>query len=225
MLELLTKIALAYALGTAMGGFIVGRLRGGVDLRAQGRGNVGATNALRTQGALFAATVLAIDILKGVLAVTLVPALPWPLPGALADRAALPFACGVAAALGHVYPAWFGFHGGKGAATLTGIYAALLPAALPWLLTAFVLVLVLTGYAGLGTVTGALTALLYVTCFGPDGVFSPPGVFTLTMAALVVYTHRGNLMRVWHAREPRFEKAMVGPRLWAFLSRVGRPGR
>jgi acyl phosphate:glycerol-3-phosphate acyltransferase len=211
MAELIAKILLAYLLGTCMGGFIVGRLRGGVDLRALGSGNVGATNALRTQGRAFALAVLAIDVGKGVLAATAVPALPWPLAGGLAQpQAALPYACGVAAALGHVYPAWFGFRGGKGAATLAGIYAALLPAALPWMLAAFVLVLVFTGYAGLGTVTGAFTALLYVTCFEPtEGVFGPAGVFTATMAALVVYTHRGNLLRVWHGHESRFEKAML----------------
>jgi len=210
MPELLAKLALAYLLGTAMGGFIVGRLRGGVDLRMQGSGNVGATNALRTQGKAFALAVLAIDVGKGVLAVTAVPALPWPLPGAMAlGRSALPYACGVAAALGHVYPAWFGFRGGKGAATLAGIYAALLAAALPWMLLAFALVLVLTGYVGLSTVTAALTALFYVTCFDAHGLFSPAGAFTLTMAALVVYTHRGNLLRVWQGRESRFEKALV----------------
>jgi len=210
MFELLTKVVLAYLLGTVMGGFVAGRLRGGVDLRAQGSGNVGATNALRTQGKAFALAVLAIDVGKGVLAVTALPPLPWPLPGGMAlGRAALPYACGVAAALGHVYPVWFGFRGGKGAATLAGIYAALLTAALPWILLAFGLVLVLTGYVGLGTVTAALTALLYVTCFDVQGVFSPAGVFTVTMAALVVYTHRGNLIRVWQGRESRFEKAMV----------------
>lgn len=210
MAELLAKLALAYLLGTAMGGFLVGRLRGGVDLRTQGSGNVGATNALRTQGKAFALAVLAIDIGKGVLAVTALPALPWPLPGALAvDRAALPYACGVAAALGHVYPVWFGFRGGKGAATLAGIYAALVTAALPWMLLAFALVLVLTGYVGLGSVTAALTALLYITCFDAEGVFSPAGLFTITMGALVIYTHRGNLIRVWQGRESRFEKAMV----------------
>jgi glycerol-3-phosphate acyltransferase PlsY len=210
MFELLTKILLAYLLGTAMGGFIVGRLRGGVDLRALGSGNVGATNALRTQGRGFALAVLLIDVGKGVLAVTLLPELPWPLPGAMVmGRSALPFACGVAAALGHVYPVWFGFRGGKGAATLAGIYAALLPSAIPWMLLAYALVLVLTGYAGLGTVTAALTALLYVTCFSVHGVFSPAGMFTVTMALLVVYTHRENLARVWHGRESRFEKAMI----------------
>lgn len=210
MAELVAKVLLAYLLGTAMGGFIVGRLRGGVDLRTQGSGNVGATNALRTQGKAFALAVLAIDVGKGVLAATLVPALPWPLPGAMAaGRDTLPYACGVAAALGHIYPAWFGFRGGKGAATLAGIYAVLLTAALPWMLLAFALVLVLTGYVGLSTVTAAITALFYITCFDPQGVFSAAGVFTATMAALVVYTHRGNLLRVLQGRESRFDKAMV----------------
>lgn len=210
MPELVVKVVLAYLIGTIMGGHVIGRLRGGVDLRTQGSGNVGATNALRTQGKRFALAVLAIDVAKGVLAVTLVPALPWPLPGGMTGaREAVPYACGVAAALGHVYPVWFGFRGGKGAATLTGIYAALMAAALPWMLLAFVLVLVLTGFVGLGTVTGAVTALLYVTCFSADGLFSAAGAFTLTMALLVVYTHRGNLIRVWRGRESRFERAML----------------
>ncbi len=210
MAELLAKVLLAYLLGTAMGGFIVGRVRGGIDLRMQGSGNVGATNALRTQGKRFALLVLLIDVGKGIAAVTLVPLLPWPMADGLAmGRSALPYACGVAAALGHVYPAWFGFRGGKGAATLAGIFAVLLTAALPWMLLAFALVVVLTGYVGLGTVTAAVTALLYVTCFSAPGLFSPPGLFTLTMALLVAYTHRENLLRVWQGRESRFERAMV----------------
>ncbi|MGQ0587574.1 MAG: glycerol-3-phosphate 1-O-acyltransferase PlsY [Gammaproteobacteria bacterium] len=210
MVELLTKVVLAYLLGTCMGGFIVGRVRGGVDLRTQGSGNVGATNALRTQGKGFALLVLLIDVGKGIAAVTLVPALPWPLPGTLAfGRTALPYACGVAAALGHVYPPWFAFRGGKGAATLAGIFAVLVTPALPWMLLAFALVLVLTGYVGLSTVTAAVTALLYVTCFSAQGIFSPAGMFALTMTLLVVYTHRANLLRVWHGGESRFERAMI----------------
>jgi glycerol-3-phosphate acyltransferase PlsY len=210
MLELIVKILLAYALGNVMGGMIMGRLRGGVDLRMTGSGNVGASNALRTQGPGFALAVLAIDMLKGVLATLLIPDVQWPLPGAMSTGLdALPFACGTACALGHIYPAAYGFQGGKGAATLTGIYAALLPTALPWMLTSFVMVLVLTGYAGLSTLTAALTALLYVTCFDEHGIFSSAGVFTLAMAALVFYTHRGNLLRVWQGRESRFERVMI----------------
>ena len=210
MLELIAKVVLAYLIGTVMGGVVVGRLRGGVDLRTQGSGNVGATNALRTQGRGFGLAVLAIDVGKGVLAALLLPVLPWPFPGPLdAGRDALPYACGAAAAIGHVYPAWFGFKGGKGAATLAGIFAALLAPALPWVLLAFALVIVLTGYVGLGTVCAALTALLWATCFAPHGLFSPPGLFTLTMTLLLVYTHRQNLVRVWQGRENRFERAMI----------------
>jgi acyl phosphate:glycerol-3-phosphate acyltransferase len=209
MAELIVKVVCAYVLGTAMGGYIVGRLRG-VDLRTQGSGNVGATNALRTQGRHFGLAVLLIDVGKGVLAAGVVPGLPWPLPGALlAGRDALPYACGAAAALGHVYPAWFAFRGGKGAATLVGIFATLLAAALPWILLAFALVLVLTGYVGLATVTAALTALLWAVCFSSAGLFSPAGWFTLSMALLVVFTHRQNLVRVWQGREHRFERAMI----------------
>lgn len=210
MLELLVKLVAAYCLGTVMGGMVMGRLRGGVDLRVTGSGNVGASNALRTQGPAFALAVLAIDMLKGVLAALIIPDFQWPLPGAMTTGLdTLPFACGTACAIGHIYPVWFGFQGGKGAATLTGIYAALLPTALPWMLTSFVMVLVLTGYAGLSTLTAALTALLYVTCFDEHGIFSSAGVFTLAMAALVFYTHRGNLIRVWQGRESRFTRVMI----------------
>src|SRR5689334_22048078 len=115
-----------------MGGILIGRLRGGVDLRTMGSGNVGATNALRTQGKAFALAVFAIDAGKGVLAATAIPAVPWNLPGALLfGRDTLPYACGIAVALGHIFPAWFHFHGGKGIATLAGVYATLLTPALP----------------------------------------------------------------------------------------------
>lgn len=210
MLELVVKSVLSYLLGTVMGGYLIGRLRGGVDLRQHGSGNVGATNALRTQGRAFAAAVLFVDVLKGVLAVTLVPALPWPFPDGLqVGPSVLPYACGVACALGHVYPAWYGFRGGKGAATLAGIFAALMPVALLWMLAAFALVLMLTGFVGLATVTAALTAVLHVTCFNPEGLFTPAGGFTLGMAALVSYSHRGNLLRVWQGTETRFTRVML----------------
>lgn len=219
MAELLAKAALAYILGTVMGGDLIGKLRG-VNLRTHGSGNVGATNALRTQGRLFGIAVLLIDVLKGVLAVLVLPALPWPLPGdAGASAGLLPWTCGGAAALGHVFPAWYGFRGGKGAATLAGIFGALLPVCLGWMAAAFFAVLVLTGYVGLATVTAALTGLLYVTCFHPEGAFNPMGAFTLSMAILVAWTHRHNLQRVWAGTENRFERVMLGRRLQALLKR------
>src|SRR5262245_5340181 len=102
-----------------MGGQIAGRFRG-VDLRTQGSGNVGATNALRTQGKKFALLVLAIDVGKGVLAALLLPGLPWPWGESTVSHEALAYLCGGAAVIGHCYPVFSGFRGGKGVATLAG---------------------------------------------------------------------------------------------------------
>lgn len=208
MLDTLLQALLAYLIGTIMGGQIVGALRGGVDLRKLGSGNVGATNALRTQGAAFALAVLAIDVLKGVVASLLVPALPsFGTP--LLSRGDQAYLCGVAVALGHCYPVFAGFRGGKGVATLGGVFAALMPASLPWLLGAFALVVMLSGYVSLATIVATLVAVLYVTCFSAAGLFSSAGAFTLAMAALVIWKHRDNLRRLASGTEHRFEKARV----------------
>lgn len=194
-------VLLAFALGGLLGGRIVGRLKG-VDLRAAGSGNIGATNALRTQGSGFALLVLLIDAGKGVLAVLLLPRL-------LPDATALPFACGAAAVLGHCFSPWHGFNGGKGVATLAGVFLALVPATFVWMLAAFVLTVLLTGVVSLATLFGALVALLAVTCFSPSGVFSPAGAFVLSMLLLVLITHRDNWRRLWAGQESRFEKARL----------------
>ncbi len=208
MIDILLQTLLAYFVGTLMGGQIVGWLRGGIDLRTQGSGNLGATNALRTQGARFALAVLAIDVLKGVVASLLIPALPH-LDTPLIEREQQAYLCGVAVALGHCYPASAGFRGGKGVATLAGVFGALLTTSLPWLLASFALVVVLSGYVSLATITATLVAVLYVTCFAAAGLFSDVGAFTLAMALLVIFKHRENLARLWAGTESRFDKAML----------------
>lgn len=208
MIDTVLQTLLAYLIGTIMGGQIVGALRGGVDLRTQGSGNLGATNALRTQGASFALAVLAIDVLKGVVASLAVPALPT-IATPLLDRVDQAYVCGVAVAVGHCYPVFSGFRGGKGVATLAGVFGALLPASLPWLLGSFAVVVMLSGYVSLATIVATLVAVLYVTCFSATGLFSSAGAFTLAMAALVIWKHRENLQRLAAGREHRFEKARV----------------
>ncbi|MCX7070376.1 MAG: glycerol-3-phosphate 1-O-acyltransferase PlsY [Gammaproteobacteria bacterium] len=213
MAELIAKFLLAYLLGGVMGGDVMRRLAGGSDLRASGSGNVGATNALRTRGAKFALGVLAIDIGKGVLAALVLPGLPWPLPGAAADPAMLPYLCGVGAALGHCYPVFQKFKGGKGVATLAGVFIALLPNAAPWLIAAFALVVMLSGYVSLASISAGVVALFYVACFG-DGALSLKGAFTAAMLALILFKHRQNIVRLFQGRESRFEKARVLGRLF-----------
>lgn len=208
--ELILKAALAYLLGNIMGGHLVGRLRGGVDLRAVGSGNVGATNALRTQGTRFALMVLAIDIGKGVAGALLVPMLPIGFGDSSSFSAEqLGYVCGAAVTLGHCYPALWGFKGGKGVATLAGVFGALLPWGLPWILLGFLLMVLLTGYVSLGTLTAAAVAGLYVACFDSRGAWSDVGAFTAFMAGLVVFKHRDNILRLLRGSENRFEKLRV----------------
>lgn len=213
MLELTARFLLAYLLGGLMGGDVMRRLAGGSDLRASGSGNVGATNALRTRGAKFALGVLAIDIGKGVVAALALPGLPWPLPGAAPEPALLPYACGLGAALGHCYPVFQAFRGGKGVATLAGVFISLLPNAAPWLIAAFALVVMLSGYVSLASISAGVVALFYVACFGV-GIWTFKGAFTAAMLALILFKHRDNIVRLFQGREARFEKARVLGRLF-----------
>ncbi|MAA74026.1 MAG: acyl-phosphate glycerol 3-phosphate acyltransferase [Salinisphaeraceae bacterium] len=199
MMALLVMIG-AYLLGALSGSLILAPLFGRGDPRLSGSGNAGATNALRTGGKVYGASVLLFDVLKGVLAAALLPAL------APAGPAWLAFACGGLAVVGHVWPVWFGFRGGKGAATLIGVIAVLLPAALAVAVLVWVATLVLTGFVGLATILGMLTVLLYTLIMPSTAAML---VFAGLMCLLVVYTHRENIARMRAGRENRFERVML----------------
>ena len=192
----------AYLLGSLSGSLLLGRLRG-VDIRTQGSGNAGGTNAFRTQGWRFALATVLVDVGKGVCAVLLMRA-------AGGDEAWL-FAAALAAAVGHVWPVFHGFRGGKGAATVVGGLAVLWPAAILPLILVWLLVLLSTGYVGLATVLAgvALTVLVLITGMGTLWL-----VFSLMVAALLAYTHRSNLQRLREGTEHRFERARVFARLF-----------
>lgn len=209
MIEAFIRFVLAYLVGNIVGGQIVGWLRGGVDLRQLGSGNIGATNALRTQGKAFGIAVLLIDVGKGALAVLAIPSLPLSLPlaaGTVLPLAWLQYLCGIGVVLGHCYPVTLGLKGGKGVATVGGVFAALMPAAFLWMLAAFVTALILSGYVSLATLTAAVVALIYVALADGRGLFSATGLFTLSMVALVLFKHRSNLHRLLQGRELRFDK-------------------
>lgn len=208
MAALLIKTLLAYLLGSLMGGLIVGRLKGGVDIRKEGSGNAGATNAWRTQGPVFGLLVFVIDVGKGLLAALLLPAIAVPGLAEGGWSAWTPYACGLAVMVGHVYPLWFGFRGGKGVATLIGVWACLLTAALPYALAAWVVTLVLTGYVSLSSmVAGLVLTLVAGLQFGHW--ITPPVLFAFATALLLVYTHRGNLQRLRAGNESRVRKVML----------------
>ena len=213
MLELGVKLLLAYLLGTLLGSLILGRLRG-VDIRAMGSGNAGATNALRTQGKLFGFLVLVVDIAKGLFAVWWLPSAV--LPGVGIDpglsREWLTLACGFAVIVGHVYPVWFGFRGGKGAATVVGVVAAVDPSLVAVLVVSWFVVLVLTGYVGLASMLAGVVLVIVVYVFDPDDL--PLLGFCVAITLFVVYTHRGNIARMRAGQENRVR------RLWLFRSRA-----
>jgi acyl phosphate:glycerol-3-phosphate acyltransferase len=213
MLELSVKTLLAYLLGALLGSLVLGGLRG-IDIRRAGSGNAGATNALRTQGKLFALAVLVVDIGKGVLAVLYLPQAS--LPDVPLDpeipRAWLTLACGFAVIVGHVYPVWFGFRGGKGVATMVGVVGALDPRLLLPVLGSWFVVLVLTGYVGLASMLAGAALVGFVYLLEPGNAALL--VFCAAIEIFVVFTHRGNIARMRAGNEHRVE------RLWLFRSRT-----
>jgi glycerol-3-phosphate acyltransferase PlsY len=200
----LAALLLAYVLGSLSGSLILGRLRG-VDIRTQGSGNAGGTNAFRTQGFAFALGTVVIDIGKGALAAWIGGAAiegdgTASLVGALC--------CGLACAIGHIWPVFFGFRGGKGAAVLMGALAVCAPWGLLPLFGVWLLSIGLTGYVGLSTVlAGCALVPAALLVEGPER--TPLLVAAGLTAALLAFTHRGNLQRLRRGTEHRFEKARV----------------
>ena len=212
MLELGVKTLIAYLLGSLLGSLVLGRLKG-VDIRKQGSGNAGGTNALRTQGWSFALGVVVIDVGKALLAVAVLPGLDLPLVGIdpSLERGWLAVACAIAVVVGHVYPVWYEFRGGKGAATLLGAVAVLAPAALLPVLVVWLGCVMLTGFVGLGTMLGTLSLPAYFAVGRPGDL--PLLAFGIVMAAFVVYTHRENIARMLAGTENRAR------RLWLLRPR------
>lgn len=205
------KVVAAYLLGSIVGSLVVGRLRGGVDIRRLGSGNAGATNALRTQGPAFAITVIIIDVAKGWLAARWLPGVPVPgiVPATSSQFAWLPAACGLAAIIGHVFPVWHGFRGGKGVATLVGAFAGLDPFLLLPLFASWLAVVTVSGFVGLASIAASLALPIYLVI--RDGAtLTPELAFALACTALVIFTHRGNVRRMRAGTEPRAQ------RLWLF---------
>lgn len=214
MLELGIKTLLAYLLGSLIGSLIVGRLRGGVDIRNLGSGNPGSTNALRTQGPIFALWVIVIDAGKGWLSAAVLPDLNLPLvgidPGI--DRLWLAVACAAAVVVGHVYPVWYGFRGGKGAATLVGVLLGLKPIALAPVLTVWLIVVMVSGFVGLATMLATAAFPAYVAVAAIDPSFALL-TFGCAMLLFVCYTHRSNIERMRAGTENRAQ------RLWLLRRR------
>ena len=193
-----------------MGSLIVGSLKGGVDIREQGSGNAGGTNALRTQGVTFALGVVAVDVGKGVVGVGLVPGLELPFVPADPEisRLWLTYCCAAATVIGHVWPIYYRFRGGKGAATFVGTLIILGPKFILPLLLVWAWMLVMSGYVGLSTMTAAvaLPVWLGITQLPEQ---QPLFIYCTVMAVYIVYCHRSNMRRMRAGTEHRNTRLML----------------
>ena len=205
MIGLLIKIALSYLLGSVSGSMVVGSLRQ-VDIRQQGSGNAGGTNAFRTQGFKFALFVVLIDIGKGFLAAWLLPQFDLGKLDADISLDVQMLSCGFAVVVGHCFPLWHGFRGGKGAATTVGALLFIHPLVVIPMITVWLSVLVLTGWVGLATILAAVTmvpAFLWM-----DGA-SGPLWLGIALAVFLIFTHRSNITDMLNGTEYRFKKIML----------------
>lgn len=204
VLELGLKFTAAYLFGSLLGSLVVGRLRGGIDIRELGSRNAGGTNALRTQGKGFAIFVMLIDVGKGIVAVLVIPGLE--LPGIGLDpsvaRELVYYSVAFAVILGHVYPVWYGFRGGKGGATAAGLLFVIAPAVAPIIIAIWIAIVFGTGFVGLATMSATLGATVILAWLRlPEG--NGLVLFSACVTALIVYTHRANIVRMINGTENR----------------------
>ena len=202
MILSLTSLCLflvSYLLGSIPFGLLLAKLFGDADVRRAGSGNIGATNVARVAGPAAGILTLVLDVGKGWIAV-------WLAGRVVHAGAAVMVVTGFFALLGHCFPVWLRFRGGKGVATAAGIFAALCPEALLAALILFALVVWYWRYVSLASLAAsAAMPLLVYLLWAPH--FAPPNIVTggsLAMALLVIYQHRGNIERLARGEEPQF---------------------
>jgi glycerol-3-phosphate acyltransferase PlsY len=194
-------IILAYFIGSIPTAIIVSKAFFNIDIRDYGSGNMGATNTFRVLGPKFGTIVMVGDMLKGILAVALYNLLPYYLTNEL-DRTNLMIGLGLAAVVGHIYPIWAGFRGGKGVATLFGMVLAIQPIVAINCVGVFLLVLYLTRYVSLSSIiAGVALPICVLWIYNEQEVFYR--VFAVAVACLIVLTHQKNISRLIKGNEGR----------------------
>ena len=195
-------LALAYLIGSIPSGYLIVRATEGEDVRKTGSGGTGATNVSRSAGKGAGILTLILDVIKGVFVVFLA--------GILSDGL-FPFAdwtiafAGVLAILGHIFPVWLRFRGGKGVATALGVFLMLEPIVVVIALVVFAITFALTRYVSLASlvaISSITIAILALTLFDPFEL--PNAIAALLSAGLVIFAHRANIQRLIAGSEPKF---------------------
>ena len=185
-------ILTGYLIGSVPFALLLARRWGAADLRTRGSGNLGAANVLRASGVRAGVLVAALDIAKGAASVAIAMQ--------LSDGPVAPAAAGLAAVVGHIYPVWLKFKGGKGVATACGVFAVLTPLAVPAALAVFLLTVWLTKYISLGSILATVTLPSIAVATHPHAATL---VAAWSAAALIVFRHRSNVQRLIGGTERR----------------------
>lgn len=199
---LIVCLGVAYLLGSIPFGYLLVRTFRGEDIRATGSGNIGATNVARSGAKGLGIATLVLDALKGVLAVVIAQHLAqhhgtWPRNY---DVIALGALCAV---LGHLFPIWLGFRGGKGVATALGVFLAMMPLPTLFALLVFAIIFALTRFVSLGSIVGAAVLGILACLFDGRHRLICDLVY-LAIALLVIVKHRANIARLRAGTEPKF---------------------
>ena len=201
-MTVIVVVIVAYLIGSIPFGYLIVRGKVGDDIRRSGSGGTGATNVSRRAGRAAGVFTLVLDALKGVIAV-LVARTVFAGVGPYADWLAA--AAGIAAIVGHIFPVWLGFRGGKGVATGVGVFIILAPVALLCAGVLFIAIVALTRYVSLGSIIAALAIPLFVwlqaVFVEPVADLRPLLTAAITGALLIVFAHRGNIGRLARGTE------------------------
>ena len=200
MLLWLPILAVAYLLGSIPFGYILVRVFRKEDIRSTGSGNIGATNVARSGGKGLGILTLLLDLLKAFAAVWIAKHFAPGTPGFPSNLAVV---AGIAAVLGHVFPVWLRFKGGKGVASALGVFLALAPLAALCSLGVFIVIFAITRYVSLASILAAAMMPLFCMLWLPDRspIFVGGIIF---LALLVIAKHRANIARLMQGKESRF---------------------
>ncbi|MEW9050545.1 MAG: glycerol-3-phosphate 1-O-acyltransferase PlsY [Neobacillus sp.] len=193
MVEIFFILVLAYLLGSIPSGLIIGKLFYKTDIREHGSGNLGGTNTFRTLGVKAGIAVTLADILKGTLAASL--------PAILLISDMNPLVAGVFAVIGHTYPIFAGFRGGKAVATSGGVLLFCAPYMFLTILVVFFISLYITKYVSLSSMLAGIVAVIYAVVDGDIPLLIAVSLLT----AFVIYRHRANIKRIINKTEPKIK--------------------
>jgi glycerol-3-phosphate acyltransferase PlsY len=210
-MEFIILLVLSYLTGSIPTSIIVSRIAKNIDIRDHGSGNAGATNVYRILGWKYALIVLLLDIFKAWLPTAIYATTIFQYISII-DIGFIQILCGSFSVIGHTYPIFAKFKGGKGVGPLIGVLLALFPIAFPLCLIVAIAVIVTTGYVSLGSIFAAISLPIFILILPVLDVISPNlslVVFSLLVPWFVIYTHRGNISRIRNGTENRFDKAII----------------